>query len=59
MPGDTIVSTGERGNSMHFIASGLLGVRGLKKPVRLSNGDFFGELALLAPTRRRQTATLP
>lgn len=56
MPGDVIVSTGERGNSLYFIASGVLEVRGLDKPVTLSNGDFFGELALLAPTRKRQTS---
>ena len=55
MPSDIIVSAGERGHAMYFIASGVLEVRGLDKPVYLSNGDFFGELALLAPTRKRQT----
>ncbi|MXN67295.1 cyclic nucleotide-binding domain-containing protein [Stappia sp. GBMRC 2046] len=55
VPGEAIVRYGERGNAMYFIASGVLEVRGLAQPVQLSNGDFFGELALLAPTRRRQT----
>ncbi len=55
IPGDRIVAVGERGNAMYFIASGVLEVQGLDKPIQLSNGDFFGELALLAPTRRRQT----
>lgn len=55
VPGETIVSAGERGNAMYFVASGVLDVVGLDRDVRLSTGDFFGELALLAPTRRRRT----
>lgn len=55
VPGDKIVAVGDRGNAMYFIASGVLEVLGAGELVQLSNGDFFGELALLAPTRRRQT----
>ena len=40
---------------MYFIASGVLEVTGLEHEVLLSNGQFFGELALIAPTRRRST----
>lgn len=52
-PGDSVIRTGERGNEMYFIASGVLEVRGIGEPVRLRTGDFFGELAILGPTRRR------
>jgi monovalent cation:H+ antiporter, CPA1 family len=54
-PGEVLVSKGERGNAMFFIASGVLEVRGLANPVRLANGDFFGELAVLVPGRKRGT----
>ena len=40
---------------MFFVTSGVLEVRGLEQEILLSNGDFFGELALIAPTRRRST----
>lgn len=53
--GETVVAKNERGHSMYFVASGVLEVKGLGKEVLLSNGDFFGELSLLAPTRRRST----
>jgi CPA1 family monovalent cation:H+ antiporter len=55
VPGEIIAASGERGNAMYFVASGVLDVSGLEREVRLSTGDFFGELALLAPTRRRRT----
>jgi CPA1 family monovalent cation:H+ antiporter len=55
VPGETIVAAGERGNAMYFVASGVLYVFGLDEDVRLSTGDFFGELALLTPTRKRRT----
>lgn len=55
LPGEVVARAGERGTAMVFIVSGALEVRGLAAPVRLSNGDVFGELALLAPYRRRRT----
>ncbi len=55
VPGETIAAAGERGNAMYFVASGVLDVFGLDRDVRLATGDFFGELALLSPTRRRRT----
>mgnify|MGYP005844004531 CR=1 FL=1 len=54
-PGETVVARGERGDAMFFVASGALEMRGEGEPVRLVTGDFFGELALLAPTRQRRT----
>lgn len=55
VPGETVVAHGTRGDTMYFVASGVLEVRGLDEEVRLSNGDFFGELAVLLPHRRRRT----
>jgi len=40
---------------MFFVASGALEARGHADPVPISNGDFFGELALILPFRRRKT----
>ncbi|MEM7044127.1 MAG: cation:proton antiporter [Pseudomonadota bacterium] len=52
-PGEMVVTKGERGYEMYFIASGALEVRVSPEPVKLKTGDFFGELALLGPARRR------
>lgn len=54
-PGEVVAAQGERGNAMYFVASGVLEVEGLGQEFLLSNGQFFGELALLAPTRKRTT----
>lgn len=54
-PGEVVAARGERGSAMFFIASGVLEVRDQDEEVLLSNGQFFGEVALLAPTRRRTT----
>jgi len=48
LPGERIVTAGERGDAMYFIASGAVEVRVPPTPVRLGSGDFFGEIALLA-----------
>ncbi len=48
-----MVSAGERGSEMFFIASGVVEVRGRGDPVQLSNGDFFGEPALFVNYWRR------
>ena len=53
-PGEIVVAKGERGFEMYFIASGVLEVRvAPDHPVKLKTGDFFGELAILGPARRR------
>ena len=54
-PDQPIVRAGERGTAMYLIASGAVEVRNLDEPVLLGTGDFFGELSILAPTRRRKT----
>ncbi len=57
-PGEIIVSEGERGTAMYFIASGALEVQGGPHPVQLRTGDFFGEIALLHPYRRRSSTVV-
>ncbi len=55
-PGDVVAEIGERGDTLHFVASGALEVEhGDGRSITLSNGAFFGELGLLAPSRRRAT----
>ncbi|MGI9492713.1 MAG: cation:proton antiporter, partial [Geminicoccaceae bacterium] len=52
-PGDTVVAKGDRGYEMYFIASGVVEVRVEPAPIKLKTGQFFGELALMHPARRR------
>ncbi len=52
-PGETIVAKGDRGYEMYFVASGALEVRVEPESIRLKTGNFFGELALMHPARRR------
>ena len=54
--GTVIIRKGEPGDSMYLIASGLVQVDAPDGTVRLKEGDFFGEMALL--TRERRTATV-
>lgn len=53
-PGERIVTAGEHGDAMFFIASGAVEVALKSEPVRLGSGDFFGEIALIE--RRPRTA---
>jgi CPA1 family monovalent cation:H+ antiporter len=52
-PGEEILSAGERGAAMYFVASGALEIRQGSNIQRLGTGEFFGELALIHPLRRR------
>ena len=52
-PGETVITAGERGSEMFFIASGVLEVQSGDKPAQLSTGDFFGEPTLFIPFWRR------
>jgi len=54
--GTVIIRKGEVGDAMYFIASGTVQVEAPSGTVRLEEGDFFGEMALL--TRERRTATV-
>jgi voltage-gated potassium channel len=55
-PGEIIVRRGEVGHSMYFIASGQVEVeRPRRQKFVLSEGQFFGEIAVLRNTRRSAT----
>jgi len=55
-PRTQIMHKGDRGEAMYFIASGKVDVITDKETIRLSEGDFFGEMALLS--RDPRTATV-
>ncbi len=50
--GALVVRRGEPAHSMYFIAAGEVEVELQSGPVRLGEGQFFGEIALLRKTRR-------
>jgi len=56
-PGEVIVREGEPAHSMYFIAEGEVQVALKKENVRLGEGQFFGEVAVLRRARRSATAT--
>jgi CPA1 family monovalent cation:H+ antiporter len=49
LPEEILVHRGGRGDSMYFIASGIVDVMvpGRATPIQLGPGDFFGEMAIL------------
>jgi CPA1 family monovalent cation:H+ antiporter len=47
LPGERVVTRGERGDAMYFIVAGELEVRLPNGSIPLKAGDFFGEMALL------------
>lgn len=57
LPGEKVISKGERGQEMFFIASGALEVAIPGQTQRLGSGDFFGELALLTQVPRTADVT--
>jgi voltage-gated potassium channel len=55
--GTVIIRKGDRGDAMYFIASGVVDVSTADGHVRLSEGCFFGEMALLTRERRNASVT--
>jgi voltage-gated potassium channel len=55
--GDVIIRKGEEGHSMYFIAAGEVEIELPNERVRLSAGEFFGEIAALKRSKRSATAT--
>jgi voltage-gated potassium channel len=56
-PGAVIVRRGEPAHSMYFIAAGDVEIDLVDERVRLSNGQFFGEIAVVRQAHRSATAT--
>jgi len=54
--GELITMSGDEADSMYFIQSGEVELTLPDGNVTLSDGDFFGEMSLLAPVRRGGTA---
>lgn len=52
---EIIVHKGEPASAMYFIASGKVEIELSPKPVIMGVGDFFGEIAILARTKRSAT----
>jgi voltage-gated potassium channel len=55
--GAIIMRKGDRGDAMYFVASGVVEISSPAGPVRLAEGDFFGEWALLSREPRSATVT--
>ena len=55
--GTVIIRKGEPGDAMYLVASGMVEVDASDGKVRLEEGDFFGEMALLTGERRTATVT--
>jgi len=55
---EVIISKGEIADSMYFIAAGRVQVDTAAGPVSLSEGDFFGEIALVTENARRNATVI-
>jgi CPA1 family monovalent cation:H+ antiporter len=53
VPGELLIQEGDRGDSMYFICSGEVDVDAAGGSIRLTRGDFFGEMALLLAQPRQ------
>ena len=57
VPGERLMSKGERGDFMVFISSGAIEVEAGEASFSLGRGDFVGEMAILHGMRRRANVT--
>jgi voltage-gated potassium channel len=55
--GDVLVRRGDRASSMYFITAGEVEIELPNQRVRMTDGTFFGEVALLRRTHRSGTVT--
>ncbi|MGH7932009.1 MAG: cation:proton antiporter [Candidatus Binataceae bacterium] len=53
VPGEKLIRNGDVADAMYFLSSGSVEVRVVGQNIKLSAGDFFGEMALLTRQRRR------
>jgi monovalent cation:H+ antiporter, CPA1 family len=53
IPGERLITVGQPGDAMYFIASGIVEVLTESQRFLLTQGDFFGEMALLRDQARR------
>ena len=56
--GDVIIMEGEKADAMYFITTGRVEVIVPSGPIYLSDGDFFGEMALVAEGQRRSATVI-
>jgi CPA1 family monovalent cation:H+ antiporter len=57
VPDERLISKGEPGESMYFIASGVAEVHVRGKRILLTGGDFFGEMAIVLNQPRQADVT--
>ncbi len=52
LPGEKIISMGDKGHAFYFISSGAVQVEIPNHPIQLGSGQFFGEIALVSDRPR-------
>ncbi len=58
VPDQVICAAGQRNDTLYFIATGALEIRGGNRPLRLWNGEIFGKSVVTHPMRRRTTSVV-